>query len=228
MRFNYQPRTPVSEQKSEARAEIGRKVWARLKAVEGIRIVEQRKAQVAVINDFLDADTCAQLCTRIDASNQRSSAYTDSGIDDKRTSHSSNFRRDEPFIRDIELKMCDLLGLPEESGETMQGQRYEPGQFFRPHPDFFQIDAPGWDTILKTGGQRTWTAMIFLNAPLSGGETRFNNLGFQVKPAPGRLLTWNNMDEEGAPNPYTFHEGTDVIMGRKHIVTKWFREGRWV
>ncbi|MBZ6377972.1 hypothetical protein B5C34_02185 [Pacificimonas flava] len=224
----YQPQTPLEEQRSDERAEIGRQVWARLKEREDLKIVEARRAQVAVIDKFIDEGTCAELCARIDANNQRSAAYTETGIDDRRTSHSSNFDRWDPFIRGIDRRICDLLGIAEEQGETMQGQRYEPGQFFRPHPDFFQVDQPGWDQVVATGGQRTWTAMIFLNQPISGGETRFNNLGFQVKPAVGRLLMWNNMDQHGAPNPNTFHEGTDVIMGRKHVVTKWFREGKWV
>ena len=70
--------------------------------------------------------------------------------------------------------------------------------------------------------------MVFLDAPLSGGATRFVELGMEIRPKPGRLLVWNNMAPDGAPNPNTFHEGSDVVMGRKHIITKWFRENDWI
>lgn len=223
----YEPKTPYEEQRSPERAQIGVDAWARLKANPGLRVLEEDRAKVGVVDGFLDQQTCFDLCLHIDTANQRSESYTETGIDDRRTSHSSNFDRYDPFINRIDRKIADLLGLPEENGETIQGQRYEPGQFFRPHPDYFYIDEYFWDDVVASGGQRTWTAMVFLNEPISGGSTRFIELGFEVKPKTGRLLTWNNMDEHGAPNPYTFHEGADVLMGRKHIITKWFREGEW-
>ena len=47
-------------------------------------------------------------------------------------------------------------------------------------------------------------------------------------PVAGRLLVWNNMAMDGSPNPWTQHEGQPVGDGTKYIVTKWFREGRFV
>jgi prolyl 4-hydroxylase len=41
------------------------------------------------------------------------------------------------------------------------------------------------------------------------------------------LVLWNNMDEIGAPNEQTLHEGVPVTAGTKYIVTKWFRERFW-
>ncbi|EMD83167.1 prolyl hydroxylase family protein [Pacificimonas flava] len=224
----YQPKTPFSKQRSTARARIGEQVWDRLKSVPGLKIVEEERARIALVDNYLDDLTCQELCWRIDAENQRSEAYTEGGIDERRTSYSCNFDRWEPFVERIDSGIADLLGLRHEQGETMQGQRYEPGQFFRPHPDFFLIDEPHWDGVLASGGQRTWTAMVFLDAPLSGGATRFVELGMEIRPKPGRLLVWNNMAPDGAPNPNTFHEGSDVVMGRKHIITKWFRENDWI
>ena len=223
----YQPKTPFEEQRSEHRAEIGRAGWKRLSERPDFDILESERAQVGIIDAFLDPVTCLDLVWRIDADNFRSEAYTESGIDDSRTSSSCNFDRYDPAIEAIDNRIADLIAQPYPRGETMQGQRYEPGQFFRPHPDFFLIDAPQWDEVQEGGGQRTWTAMIYLDQPLAGGATRFTELGFEVRAKTGRLLIWNNMDLHGAPNPYTFHEGSDVIMGRKHIVTKWFRERDW-
>jgi prolyl 4-hydroxylase len=42
------------------------------------------------------------------------------------------------------------------------------------------------------------------------------------------MLIWNNMNPDGTPNELTIHEGMPVVEGVKYIVTKWFREGRWI
>src|SRR3546814_11934344 len=73
------------------------------------------------------------------------------------------------------------------------------------------------------GGQRSWTAMIYLNTLEEGGETSFPALGFGVSPRAGLLLMWNNMRPDGSPNPDTLHEARPVESGRKYVVTKWFR-----
>ena len=80
----------------------------------------------------------------------------------------------------------------------------------------------------ETGGQRTWTAMVYLNDVEEGGATWFPRAGIRVSPRRGLLLAWNNMNPDGSPNPATLHEGMAVVSGVKYIVTKWFREATWV
>ena len=113
-------------------------------------------------------------------------------------------------------------------GEPLQGQRYEQGQRFREHADFFYVDQPYWAEYEPHGGQRTWTAMIYLNEPEAGGATRFKLLDFAIAPRLGRILIWNNMALDGSPNPWTLHEGMPVEAGTKYIVTKWYRERQFV
>jgi prolyl 4-hydroxylase len=50
----------------------------------------------------------------------------------------------------------------------------------------------------------------------------------RFRPRRGLLLAWNNMAPDGKANPATLHEGMPVVKGVKYIVTKWFREGRWI
>ena len=69
--------------------------------------------------------------------------------------------------------------------------------------------------------------MVFLNEPAAGGETDFPELGLSIKPQRGAMLTWNNMDRDGRPNPSTLHAGTPVIEGDKYIVTQWYRQEAW-
>ena len=144
-----------------------------------------------------------------------------------RTSESCNLDPTDPVVKSVEAKLTDLLGINPLHGETIQGQRYAVGQQFKAHHDFFYRDQPYWEAMEKTGGQRTWTAMVFLNEPEGGGQTFFEKAGIKVAPRTGNLLAWNNMDVIGEPNPFSLHQGLPVTAGVKYIITKWHRERPW-
>jgi prolyl 4-hydroxylase len=186
-----------------------------------------READLFVVRDFLDADECAGLIARIDAGRYPSGVLGDQSDPTFRTSESCNLDPADPFVREIEAKISALMGIQPELGETAQGQRYAVGQEFKPHHDFFYIDQGYYRAEAKSGGQRTWTAMIFLNEPESGGQTGFPELNLKISPRAGNLITWNNMDVNGEPNRYTLHQGSPVLAGVKYIITKWYRERPW-
>ena len=112
-------------------------------------------------------------------------------------------------------------------GETIQGQRYLPGQQFKPHNDWFYTSEKYWQLERKRGGQRSWTAMAFLNEVEEGGETHFTEVGVKIEPKPGVLLVWNNANPDGTPNEDTMHAGTPVVKGAKYVFTKWYRTRKW-
>ena len=124
----------------------------------------------------------------------------------------------------MDRKFSELLGIPPDRGELLQGQRYAPGQEFRPHTDTF--NPGGFDFYVHTAdrGQRTWTAMVYLNEPEDGGATRFKTIGKTIQPETGKLLTWNNLLPDGQPNEATLHQGMKVRRGTKYVLTKWFRQ----
>ena len=72
-----------------------------------------------------------------------------------------------------------------------------------------------WPRERKRGGQRSWTAMAFLNAVEEGGTTDFTAIGASIEPKPGALLIWNNANPDGSPNNDTIHAGTPVVKGHK-------------
>ncbi|NCU12123.1 MAG: 2OG-Fe(II) oxygenase, partial [Sphingomonadaceae bacterium] len=144
-----------------------------------------------------------------------------------RTSSSGNVDPYDPFIQKIEERIDALIGLPHEFGETMQGQRYEAGQEFKYHLDLFWTRADYWKDESKRGGQRTITAMAYLNDVAEGGDTQFTQIGLSVKPQRGALLIWNNNLPNGMPNENTMHAGTPVVKGVKYVVTKWYRSRKW-
>ena len=79
-------------------------------------------------------------------------------------------------------KITAFMGLPKDYGETIQGQRYLPGQEFKPHNDWFYTDQDYWKNERKRGGQRSWTAMAFLNKVEEGGQTHFVEVGARIEP----------------------------------------------
>jgi prolyl 4-hydroxylase len=127
-------------------------------------------------------------------------------------------------VEEVDRKIAELLGLNLAASEPLQGQRYAPGQEFKPHTDTFEPGGYDYHVHTAETGQRTWTAMVYLNAPEDGGATRFKAIGKTIQPETGKLVAWNNLASDGQPNPATMHQGMKVRRGVKYIVTKWFRE----
>ncbi|MFL6765398.1 MAG: prolyl hydroxylase family protein [Sphingomicrobium sp.] len=197
---------------------------AKLGATAGVQRVPTRELELFIIRGFLDPLTCAQLIERIDAKRRPSEIADDVGIANFRTSETCHLDWRDPVVGEVDRRIADLLGLPRAASEPLQGQRYAPGQEFRPHTDTFEPG--GYDFLVHTGesGQRTWTAMIYLNEPEDGGATRFRTIGKTIKPETGKLLAWNNLLPDGRPNPATLHQGMKVRRGTKYVLTKWFRQ----
>ena len=124
----------------------------------------------------------------------------------------------------VDAAIAKLLGIDAAFGEPIQGQRYAPGQEFKPHTDTFEPGRADYFEHCAEAGNRTWTAMVYLNDVEAGGATRFKTLGKTIQPERGKLLSWNNLLADGVPNPATLHQGMKVRSGTKYILTKWWRE----
>ena len=185
--------------------------------------VPSAKLDLFIVKGFLDRETCAALVERIDARRRPSEIADDIGIEKYRTSETCDLDWRDPLVADVDRNIADLLGLDLAASEPLQGQRYAPGQEFKPHTDTFEPG--GYDYYVHTAetGQRTWTAMVYLNEPEDGGATRFKSIGKTIRPETGKLLAWNNLLANGEPNPATIHQGMKVRRGVKYIITKWFR-----
>ena len=197
---------------------------AKLASTDGVQRVPTRDLELFIVRRFLDPETCAALIARIDDKRRPSEIADDLGIANYRTSETCDLDWRDPLVAEVDRKIAALLGLPLEASEPLQGQRYAPGQEFKPHTDTFEPG--GYDFYVHTAdkGQRTWTAMIYLNQPGDGGATRFKTIGKTVQPETGKLLAWNNLLPDGRPNPATLHQGMKVRRGTKYVLTKWFRQ----
>ena len=199
----------------------------RLLRGERVQRIPSAKAEIFQARDFAAPDLCRRLIALIDAGRRPSTNADDNGDAYFRTSETCDLAPDDPAVVQMEALLGKLSGIDPAHGEPLQGQRYDVGQEFKPHTDYFAPDGTDYATYCSVAGQRTWTFMIYLNAVEAGGATRFKALSKTFQPEPGKLLAWNNRRPDGRVNPNTLHHGMMVRKGMKYILTKWYREKPW-
>ncbi len=192
-----------------------------------VQRVPTAKAEIFQLRRFLDPDLCTALIALIEADRRPSTIADGNGDPTFRTSETCDLAADNPHVAAVEHHLAALAGLDPAYGEPIQGQRYAPGQEFKPHTDYFNPHGPDYATFCALSGQRTWTFMIYLNEVAAGGATRFKRLDKIFQPEIGKLLFWNNRLPGGAVNHATIHHGMKVRRGLKYVITKWYREEVW-
>ena len=179
-------------------------------------------AQVYEIPDLLSSRECAAVIRAIDAALVPSTVTH--GPSDYRTSRTCHLHAaDAVLASELDQRFARLMGVSPALSEPIQGQRYDVGQYFKAHTDWFAPGTAEYEEHASLGGQRTWTLMVYLNAVASGGETVFQRVGRRFTPIAGLGLAWNNLHASGEPNHDTLHEAMPILEGRKYVITKWFR-----
>jgi prolyl 4-hydroxylase len=205
----------------------GETTAAHLTAQPGARRAPTPRVELFTLPGFLSAELCHALIGLIDANRRPSTIADPNGDDYFRTSETCDLDPGEPAVREVEARLFALTGIDPAHGEPIQGQRYEVGQEFKAHTDYFDTQGEDFQKYCSIAGNRTWTVMVYLNEPGAGGATRFKTIDKLVKPETGKLLAWDNLRPDGSPNPATLHHGMKVREGTKYIITKWFRERPW-
>uniref|UniRef100_A0A6M2EF82 procollagen-proline 4-dioxygenase n=1 Tax=Populus davidiana TaxID=266767 RepID=A0A6M2EF82_9ROSI len=143
----------------------------------------------------------------------------------------------DPIVAGIEDKIATWTFLPRENGEDMQVLRYEHGQKYDPHYDYFS------DKVnIARGGHRVATVLMYLTDVEKGGETVFPSAeepsrrkasvshedlsecarkGVAVKPRRGDALLFFSLYPTAVPDTSSIHAGCPVIEGEKWSATKW-------
>jgi prolyl 4-hydroxylase len=212
---------------SPSRAEIGAKVSGKLRRNPMVSTIANEKMEIFVRHGFLTPGECSAMMAKIDANNVPSRLFNGREQSGFRTSSSCNLDPTDPLVLKLTQRIDALTGYPTPLGETIQGQRYAEAQEYKSHCDFFPKSVSYWPDMRDAGGQRCWTAMMYLNTVEEGGETHFARAGFMVPPRPGTLLVWNNMRPDGSPNNETLHAALPVMRGVKYVLTRWYRERPW-
>ena len=199
----------------------------RIRSFAGVQKVPTPKAEIFQCRGFLHPSLCREIVDLIDRERRPSTLADPNGDEYFRTSETCDLDSGDSAVRMVESKLDALSGIDPAYGEPLQGQRYDVGQEFKPHTDFFAPDGEDYDRYCSVAGQRTWTCMIYLNDVEAGGATRFRELKKTFQPEAGKLLAWNNRTTDGGVNEATLHHGMKVRKGLKYVLTKWYREKPW-
>ena len=133
----------------------------------------------------------------------------------------------KPFFTEIEKRISLWTQIPPEHGENFHLLKYQDGQEYKPHFDFFDPDLPGMRNFLGKPGQRTATVLLYLETPILGGETIFPVVNLKVPAVKGdAVLFWSHTVEHTLDRK-SMHGGLPVEQGIKYVATKWIRENVW-
>ncbi len=194
-------------------------------------LCQMRRPRVVVFGNLLSAEECDALIEAAAPRLNRSlTVATQTGgqeVNVDRTSDGMFFSRGEtPLIQRIEARIARLLNWPEINGEGLQVLHYRPGAEYKPHYDYFDVGAPGTPSILKRGGQRVGTLVMYLNEPEQGGGTTFPDIQLEVAPQRGNAVFFSY--DRPDPSTRSLHGGAPVLAGEKWIATKWLREREFI
>ncbi|KAF6266337.1 hypothetical protein COO60DRAFT_447587 [Scenedesmus sp. NREL 46B-D3] len=136
------------------------------------------------------------------------------------------------------------MGAPVENGEPMHVLRYQQGEQYKEHYDFFNESD---STNVVNGGQRVATVLLYLTDVSDGGETVFplsvhrqsveeakkhsdcGKGGVAVKPRKGdAVLFFSILPDARTMDKLSLHQGCPVLQGEKWVASKWLRMREWV
>src|SRR3546814_10387329 len=135
-----------------------------------------------------------------------------------------------PYTTLFRSRLLQLRRALAEGCELVQGEqlillRYQPGERYLPHRDYFSPSALA--AHRPDAGQRMTTVCVYLNPVTAGGGTEFPELGIRVDPTPGAAVVFDNLDATGAPAASSCHAGLAVDSGEKWLATLWLRQRRY-
>lgn len=188
---------------------------------------------------FLSDTECDHLVSLAKGSMEKSMvADNDSGksVASQARTSSGTFlaKREDEIVSAIEKRVAAWTFLPEENAESLQVLRYETGQKYDAHFDYFHDR-----NNLKLGGQRVATVLMYLTDVKKGGETVFpdaegshlqykdetwsecSRSGLAVKPKKGDALLFFNLHVNATADTGSLHGSCPVIEGEKWSATKW-------
>jgi prolyl 4-hydroxylase len=177
---------------------------------------------IKVFDNFISPNDCDELIKLTEGRFKESSIYTqNTGIVDKDARSSTNafFKKGEnELIKKIENKVIDMLNIKLEQLEPLQIVRYEKGQQYKYHYDFFD------ETVNEK--QRLHTFLVYLNdlQETDGGATHFPLFRCKFFPFKTRAIYWENIDKNGNLNKLSLHAGEPLLTDNvKYVLTIWTR-----
>ena len=178
-------------------------------------LMNLRQPRVMLFDRLLDDAECSELM-RIARPRLQQTA------DDARTTQSANLLRHERIaVCDLlDARVQALLNWPIDFAGGWKVLRYGVGGQFKPHYDCFHDSLGPWHPVMRRGGHRCATLIVYLQSPIRGGTTILPDLSLDVPAQRGSALFF------AYPKPArVLHGGSPVLEGEKWAMVKWFRQG---
>ena len=193
-------------------------------------LVSMALPRLVVFGNLMSGEECdalvAAAAPRLARSLTVAAATGGEEVNADRTSAGMFFARAEnPLVQQVEARIARLLDWPLDHGEGLQVLHYPPGAEYKPHYDYFDPAEPGTATLLRRGGQRVATLILYLNTPEEGGGTVFPDLHLEVAAQRGNAVFFSY--DRPHPDTRSLHGGAPVLAGEKWIATKWLRERKF-
>jgi len=181
-------------------------VRRRLAAAAGVSRIPKDRLEAYVVADFLSREEADRLVALVGPGEE--GPLVDGAC---------------PIAAAVAERLDSMIGIDPACAEPWLGVRVGPsGREAR--FDFVDPDDPAWPEEQERGGQRTWTAALFLDRPAAGGQMLFPNVGLRLTPAPGYLLLWSSLAPDGGPNGFAVYETLPVETGSHCLIVRHYRE----
>ncbi|CUI14537.1 prolyl 4-hydroxylase subunit alpha-1, putative [Bodo saltans] len=188
--------------------------------------------RIAYVPEFVSDEDCNEVL-RLASSQLTRSLVEGVGIDAARTSSQTWLSVAFGIGKKLEQLAADLLHFPVGSCERIQVLRYQVGQFYKAHYDYFNPEFYGPQT-----SNRAVTVFVYLS-DVEGGHTWFPNAdgkleleqqnfggckrGLLFRPKKRSAVVFYSMLPNGTFDEHSLHGGCPVTSGEKWAATLWFR-----
>ena len=148
-----------------------------------------------------------------------------------RTNSSYWMRHDSyPETLGIAKKIAKKIGCNYKHFESYQVIHYNEQEEYKYHYDAYdKNETEKYKKFTDERGNRLRTVLVYLNDVEEGGGTGFDSLSeydreVVVEPKMGKMVVFNNVNDDGSLNKKSRHAGLPVIKGEKWAFNLWLRE----
>ena len=201
---------------------------------------------VVEIDDFLSDEECDHVIAEATPHMAKSKVALmdkDKGKKDAefRTSSTYFMPSNTRTLQKIDDRVASLTRVPRQHQEYVQVLRYDGGQYYGSHhdywdPDFYQSDE--WLSMSQGGfSNRLATVFWYMTDVAAGGETNFprahggpdlpntnancGRRGLSVAPTKGKVIIFYSLRPDGSGDSYSLHSACPVKEGLKWAANKW-------
>lgn len=134
---------------------------------------------------------------------------------------------------EIMKKMCIRIaikiGVKFKQFESFQVIHYSVGDEYKYHYDAYDKNSDKYDKYCSERGNRLITVLCYINDVEEGGGTGFDMIEGRidpliVQPVKGRMVVFQNVNEDGSLHQQSRHAGLPIISGEKWAFNLWVRE----